>query len=69
MNYLIDTHAHLDMYEDWGAVIENAKNNGIKKIIIPESNNVEEEFKGIEIIKVKRIIDAISACLTQEKGN
>lgn len=35
MSYLIDTHAHLDMYEDWGAVIENAKNNGIKKIIIP----------------------------------
>ena len=35
MSYLIDTHAHLDMYEDWNAVIENAKNNGIKKIIIP----------------------------------
>lgn len=41
MNYLIDTHAHLDMYEDWGAVIENAKNNGIKKIIIPA---VETEY-------------------------
>lgn len=41
---------------------------GFKKIIIPESNNVEEKFEGIEIIKVKRIIDAISACLTQEKG-
>lgn len=42
---------------------------GFKKIIIPESNNVEEKFDGIEIIKVKRIIDAISACLTQEKGS
>ena len=41
---------------------------GFKKIIIPESNNVEDKFEGIEIIKVKRIIDAISACLTQEKG-
>lgn len=35
MTYLIDTHAHLDMYEDWNAVIENAKANGVKKIIIP----------------------------------
>lgn len=35
MEYLIDTHAHLDMYEDWGAVIEKAKDNGVRKIIIP----------------------------------
>ena len=35
MNYLIDTHAHLDMYDDWQSVIENARENGIKKIIIP----------------------------------
>lgn len=35
MSYLIDTHAHLDMYEDWKNVIENAKADGIKKIIIP----------------------------------
>ena len=40
---------------------------GFKKIIIPESNSVEEKFDEIEIIKVKRIIDAISACLTKEK--
>lgn len=39
---------------------------GFKKIIIPESNELDEEFKNIEIIKVKRIIDAISACLTKE---
>ena len=41
MSYLIDTHAHLDMYEDYRVVIENAKNNGIKKIIIPA---VETEY-------------------------
>lgn len=35
MTYLIDTHAHLDMYEDWESVICDAKNNGVKKIIIP----------------------------------
>ena len=39
---------------------------GFKKIIIPDSNIIEENFDGIEIIKVKRIIDAISACLTKE---
>lgn len=42
---------------------------GFKKIIIPESNSVEEKFDGMEIIKVKRIIDAISACLTKEIQN
>lgn len=41
MTYLIDTHAHLDMYEDWNAVIENAKANGVNKIIIPA---VETEY-------------------------
>lgn len=35
MSYLIDTHAHLDMYEDWESVICDAKDNGVKKIIIP----------------------------------
>lgn len=41
MSYLIDTHAHLDMYEDWDVNIKNAKENGIKKIIIPA---VETEY-------------------------
>jgi DNA repair protein RadA/Sms len=36
---------------------------GFKKIIIPDSNNIDEKIEGIKIIKVKRIIDAISACL------
>ena len=35
MSYLIDTHAHLDMYADWDVIIKNANSNGIKKIIIP----------------------------------
>ncbi len=39
---------------------------GFKKIIIPESNELDEKFEGIEIVRVKRIIDAISACLTKE---
>ncbi|MCM1264899.1 MAG: DNA repair protein RadA [Candidatus Gastranaerophilales bacterium] len=39
---------------------------GFKKIIIPDSNVLEEKFDGIEIIRVKRIIDAISACLSKE---
>ncbi len=41
MSYLIDTHAHLDMYENWDVIIKNAKENGIKKIIIPA---VETEY-------------------------
>lgn len=41
MSYLIDTHAHLDMYENWDVIINNAKENGIKKIIIPA---VETEY-------------------------
>ncbi len=35
MSYLIDTHAHIDMYQDWESVICDAKDNGVKKIIIP----------------------------------
>ncbi|MBR3890351.1 TatD family hydrolase [bacterium] len=35
MSYLIDTHAHIDMYQDCESVICDAKDNGVKKIIIP----------------------------------
>ena len=35
MGYLIDTHAHLDMYEDWQEVIDDALKNGVERIIIP----------------------------------
>lgn len=34
-NYLIDTHAHIDMIENTEEAILNASNNGVKKIIVP----------------------------------
>lgn len=40
--------------------INEAQKLGFKRIIIPESNDVQEEFKGIQIIKVKRILEAIT---------
>ena len=47
--------------------IKEVEKLGFKKIIIPESNTLTEEYKNIKIVKVKRIMDAISACITQEK--
>ena len=41
MSYLIDTHAHLDMFENVDEIISDAKNNGVEKIIIP---SVEEKY-------------------------
>lgn len=35
MGYLIDTHAHLDMYENWKEIRTAAFNNGVKKIVVP----------------------------------
>jgi len=35
MAYLIDTHAHIDMYENWDEICDNAQKNGVEKIIIP----------------------------------
>lgn len=48
MAYLIDTHAHLDMYENWVEIFQNAQNNGVRKIVIP---SVETQYfqKIIEI--------------------
>jgi len=34
-NYLIDTHAHIDMIENTEEAILNASSNGVKKIIVP----------------------------------
>ena len=45
--------------------IREVQKLGFKKIIVPYSNKVDEKFEGIQIIKVKKIIDAISACITQ----
>ena len=40
--------------------INEAQKLGFKRIIIPESNDVQDEFKDIQIIKVKRILEAIT---------
>ncbi len=44
--------------------IKEVQKLGFKKIIIPQSNNVEEKFDGIKIVKVGKIIEAITACIT-----
>lgn len=41
MVYLIDTHAHIDMYDNPDEVFLDAQKNGVKKVIIP---SVEEQF-------------------------
>lgn len=40
--------------------INEAQKLGFKRIIIPDSNDVQDEFKDIQIIKVKRILEAIT---------
>ena len=40
--------------------INEAQKLGFKRIIIPDSNEVQEEFSGIEIVKVKKILEAIT---------
>ncbi len=40
-NYLIDTHAHLDMYDDFESIIKTAEDYCVKKIIIPA---IEEKY-------------------------
>lgn len=47
--------------------IREVEKLGFKKIIIPESNSIGEEFKNIKIVRVKKIIDAISACISNDK--
>ena len=45
--------------------ITEAQKLGFKRIIIPEANDIQGEFKGIEIIKVKRIIEAITKAVSR----
>ena len=45
--------------------ITEAQKLGFKRIIIPEANEVQEEIKGIEILKVKRIIEAITRSVSK----
>lgn len=46
--------------------IKEAQKLGFKKAIIPSANGkFDEKIMGIEIIKVKRLIDAITACVSK----
>ncbi len=40
--------------------INEAQKLGFKRIIIPDSNDVQDDFKDIQIVKVKRILEAIT---------
>ena len=44
--------------------LKEAAAAGFKKAIIPEANSVPTDFKAIKIIKVKRLVDAIVACVS-----
>lgn len=41
MPYLIDTHAHIDMYENWAEIFDDAQKYGVDKIVIP---SVESQY-------------------------
>lgn len=45
--------------------ITEAQKLGFKRIIIPEANEIQNEIKGIEIIKVKRIVEAITKAVSK----
>lgn len=45
--------------------INEAQKLGFKRIIIPASNEVQEDIKGIEILKVQRIIEAITRAVSK----
>ncbi len=40
--------------------INEVQKLGFKRIIIPDSNDIQDDFKGIQIVKVKRILEAIT---------
>lgn len=46
--------------------IKESEKLGFKKIIVPHTNTLKkEEFKNINIVQVKRLIDAITACVSK----
>lgn len=47
--------------------ITEAQKLGFKRIIIPESNDIQEKFDGIEIVKVRRILEAITRSVRIKK--
>ncbi|PWL73746.1 DNA repair protein RadA [Candidatus Gastranaerophilales bacterium] len=46
--------------------LNEAVTSGFKKAIIPFSNDVPPDVKKIQIVKVKRLIDAIAACVSPQ---
>ena len=46
--------------------INEAQKLGFKRIIIPASNEVQENFEGIKVIKVKKILEAITRGINYE---
>lgn len=45
--------------------ITEAQKLGFKRIIIPESNDVQDDIEGIEVLKVRRIIEAITRSVSK----
>src|SRR5574344_696296 len=45
--------------------IKEVQKLGFEKIIIPKSNTFDEKIDGINIVRVSKIIEAISACITK----
>lgn len=45
--------------------IIEAEKLGFKRIIIPESNDVQEDYKNIEVIRVKRVVEAITKAVVR----
>lgn len=45
--------------------INEAQKLGFKRIIIPEANEVQDKIEGIEVIRVKRIIEAITRSVSK----
>ena len=45
--------------------INEAQKLGFKRIIIPASNDIQENFEGIEVLKVQRIIEAITRAVSK----
>jgi len=44
--------------------LKEAAAAGFKKAIVPDANNITSDIDGIVIIKVKRLIDAITSCVS-----
>lgn len=50
--------------------IKEAEKLGFKRIIVPNANKIKkEDFTAIEIIKVARLMDAITACVSKEQSS